>query len=166
MKYLPLVALSTIIAFGQSTPRTVYILPMAGGLDQYLADLLTRRNVLQVVTDPKLADTVLTDRLDAVLEQKLAEFHPATDKKSDSTPPNTFRSNRKRGTIFLVNVKSRDVTWSDYEEVPDSNSNDHLYQEAQRIVKKLQASPSNVFRRPTAPPSASASPIAPTPSSK
>ena len=39
-------------------------------------------------------------------------------------------------------------------------------EEAQRIVKKLQASPSNVFRRPIAPPSASASPIAPTPSTK
>jgi hypothetical protein len=165
MKYLPLLALSTIVAFGQSTPRTVYILPMAGGLDQYLAESLTRQNVMQVVTDPKLADTVLTDRLDAALEQKLAEFHP-TDKKSDSAPPNTFRSSRKPGTIFLVNVKSRDVTWSDYEQVPSSNSNGNLYQEAQRIVKKLQASPSNVFRRPIAPPSASASPIAPTPSSK
>src|ERR1700722_17305840 len=109
MKYLPLLALSTIVAFGQSTPRTVYILPMAGGLDQYLAESLTRHNVMQVVTDPKLADTVLTDRLDAALEQKLAEFRP-NDKKSDSTPPSSFRSSRKRGTIFLINVKSRDVT--------------------------------------------------------
>jgi hypothetical protein len=41
----------------------VYVLPMARGLDQYLANRLTTEHVFQVVTDPKTADAVLTDRI-------------------------------------------------------------------------------------------------------
>ncbi len=36
--------------------KTVYVLPMTGGLDQYLAFRLTSEGVLQVVTDPAKAD--------------------------------------------------------------------------------------------------------------
>src|SRR5678809_764458 len=45
--------------------KTVYLLPMAGGLDQYLALQLTSGGVLQVVTDPKKADAILTDGIGA-----------------------------------------------------------------------------------------------------
>lgn len=126
-------------AFGQSPARTVYVLPMAGGLDQYLAQWLTSEHVMQVVSDPKLADTVLTDRLGDAFEQKLDEIHPKDDKKSDSAA-HGFRSSKGRGTVFLVDAKSRAVIWSGYEKVPGSNSNDSLNHEAERIVKKLQTS--------------------------
>lgn len=141
MKRLSVMVLGVIGAFAQSTPRTVYIFPMAGGLDQYLAQWLTRDHVMQVVTDPKIADTVLTDRIGSAFEQKMAEIHPKEDKKSDSSAThNEFRSSLARGTVFLVDAKSRDVLWSDYEKVPSSRSNGTLNREAERIAKKLQLS--------------------------
>jgi hypothetical protein len=133
-------AFLALTAFGQSAPRTVYVLPMAGGLDQFLAQWLTREHVMQVVADPKIADVVLTDRLGEAFEQKMAEIHPKDDKKSDSTAHNAFRSSKGRGTVFLVDAKSRAVLWSDYEKVPGSVSNDSLNHEAERIAKKLQIS--------------------------
>jgi len=134
------VALPGVGLFGQSAPRTVYVLPMAGGLDQFLAQWLTRGHVMQVVADPKIADVVLTDHLGETFEQKMAEIRPKDDKKSNSAAHNTFRSSRARGTVFLVDAKSREVLWSDYEKVPGSTSDDSLNREAERIAKKLQTS--------------------------
>src|ERR1700728_2941452 len=103
MKYAPAMAFLAITAFGQSAARTVYVLPMAGGLDQFLAQWLTRDHVMQVVADPKIADVVLTDRLGEAFEQKLAEIHPKDDKKDDkksdsATTHSAFRSSKGRGT--------------------------------------------------------------------
>ncbi len=130
-------------AFGQSTPRTVYVLPMANGLDQYLAQRLSSDHVMKVVADPKIADVVLTDRLGEAFEQKLAEIRTADAKKDDKDKDDTrthaaFRSSKGKGTIFLVDAKSREVLWSDYEKVPASSSSDTLNREAERIAKKLQ----------------------------
>src|ERR1700689_4202837 len=140
MKSASAMAFLAIAAFGQSAPRTVYVLPMAGGLDQFLAQWLTRDHVMQVVADPKIADVVLTDHLGETFEQKMAEIHPKDDKKSDSTAHNAFRSSKGRGTVFLVDAKSRQVLWSDYEKVPSSMTDKNLNDEAERIAKKLQSS--------------------------
>ena len=51
------------LAAGLDDVKTVYVLPMSNGLDQYLAAQLTSGSVLQVVTDPHKADAVLTDHL-------------------------------------------------------------------------------------------------------
>jgi hypothetical protein len=151
MKRLSLLVFLAAGAFAQPAGvHTVYILPMAGGLDQYLAEWLTRQHVMQVVTDPKAADAVLTDRLGEAFEQKMAEIHPA-DKDKDktgnagdgSTTHNAFRTTGARGTIFLVDAKSRAVLWSDHENPPSSTSDKNLNHEAERIVKKLQAKPAN-----------------------
>jgi hypothetical protein len=137
MKRLLLLPLVALCAFAEPPAvHTVYILPMAGGLDQYLAQQLTRDHVLQVVADPKLADAVLTDRLGEPFEQKMSQIHPRDDaeKKASSSPDlrPSFRSATKRGTIFLVDVKSRNVLWSDYE-----NPQYDTTHQASRIVKKL-----------------------------
>ena len=73
-----------------SSVRTVYLLPMASGMDQYLASQLTREHVLHVVTDPTKADAVLTDHLGAAFEASLKEAYPefrpsahTSDSKSD-----------------------------------------------------------------------------------
>jgi hypothetical protein len=142
MKTLAVVVFIVAAALGQSTSRTVYLLPMAGGLDQYLAQWLTSDHVMKVVADPRIADVVLTDRLGEAFEQKMDEIHPAAEKKDDKKDDRKpeFRASKGRGTIFMVDTKSRAVVWSDYEKVPPSNSNDSLNQEAQRIAKKLQTS--------------------------
>jgi hypothetical protein len=147
MKTLAAVAFIAMSMSAQSTPRTVYLLPMSGGLDQYLAQRLTSEHVMKVVADPKIADVVLTDRLGEAFEQKMAEIHPSArskDEKKDETDDTrthaAFQSSKAKGTVFLVDAKSREVLWSDYEKVPVSSSSDVLSREAGRIAKKLQAS--------------------------
>jgi len=54
-----------ILGAGVPDVQAVYLLPMAGGLDQYLANRLTSAGVFRVVTDPKMADAIFTDQLGA-----------------------------------------------------------------------------------------------------
>ena len=56
--------------------KTVYILPMRLGFDQYLANQLSQSGLLHVVTDPKKADGILTDHLGEAFEAKLDEINP------------------------------------------------------------------------------------------
>ncbi len=56
--------------------NAVYILAMGNGVDQFLANKLTSAGVFEVVTDPKKADAILTDRLGEVFEKKLDELYP------------------------------------------------------------------------------------------
>src|SRR6202034_2549821 len=106
MKSLPILAFFAALACAQyAGPKTVYILPMAAGLDQYLAQWLTKDHIMQVVANPKAAEVVMTDRLGEAFEQKLNQIHPDSDKKSDDTAPHTFRSTNPQGTIFLVDAK-------------------------------------------------------------
>ncbi len=59
-----------------SDVHTVYVLKMSKGLDQYLANRLTNEHVFQIVTDPKLADAVLTEHIGDSFEAKLDELFP------------------------------------------------------------------------------------------
>src|SRR3982750_2480125 len=92
-----------------SDVHSVYLLPMSGGLDQYLANRLG--GVFRVVTDPKLADAVFTDQLGESLEQKLAKLYPppksSGSDKSDQREPHVSSFGRPKGTVFLVDLKSR-----------------------------------------------------------
>ena len=140
MKRLPLLALWALGAFAQTPAvHNVYILPMAGGLDQYLAGQLTREHVMNVVADPKAADAVLTDRLGEAFEQKLAKILPRDneDDDTDAIRPG-FRSGGTTGTFFLVDAKSRHVLWSAYEKRPRSITADSLNREAGSLAKKLK----------------------------
>src|SRR5258706_9413544 len=67
--------------------KTVYLLPMFSGLDQYLAVRLTTASVLQVVVDPQNADAVLTDHLGQSFEEQLDVMYGAKpkDDKNGST---------------------------------------------------------------------------------
>ena len=141
MKPLPILALFATLACAQyAGPKTVYILPMAAGLDQYLAQALTRDHVLQVVADPKAAEVVMTDSLGQQFEQKMKEIlpPPADSKKQDDNAAHaSFRSTKAKGTIFLVDAKSRRVLWSDYQKPANSTSDRDLNRQADRIVRKL-----------------------------
>ncbi len=59
-----------------SAVRSVYLLPMGGNLDQYLANRITGSGLFLVVTDPKKADAVFCDRLGPSLETRLEELFP------------------------------------------------------------------------------------------
>lgn len=142
--------------------RIVYLMPMSRGLDQYIANRLTRMHVLQVVTDPAKADTILTDQVGAALEERLKDLYPPPEAKEAAKPKtetSTDRSGRPsllgdtvnkaeqaggmsvsghgRGTIFLVDVKSREVLWSVFER-PKNTSPHELDHTAERVVKRLK----------------------------
>ena len=121
---------------------TVYLLPMNGGLDQHLADRITRDHVYQVVTDPRTADAFLTDRIGSSFEQKMAELFPpaAGDKTAATVGRGGLKSVGSRGTVFLVEAKSRQVVWSDFEEPVDASAK-AMSREAERITKKLAGIP-------------------------
>src|SRR5580698_9005215 len=69
-----------------SNVHTVYIMPMPHGLDQYIANQLTREHVLDVVADPARADALFTDRLGDSLETELEKLHP-TPKPPEQKEP-------------------------------------------------------------------------------
>lgn len=81
MKLLPFALLLGAAAFASDYPmlkqvQAVYILPMGSGMDQYLANKITREGLFQVVTDPQKADTILTDRIGEAFEKKLDDLYP------------------------------------------------------------------------------------------
>ena len=152
--------------------HTVYVLSMSKGLDQYLANRLANDHLFQVVTDPKLADAFLTDRVGESLQSKLEEIFPPPapekaapaekaeptaakaskadkdkDKDSPSNPMlgdtvnklaavNSSLSHAK-GTVFLVDAKSRQVVWSVYQ-LPKGSSAKEMDRTASDIVSRLK----------------------------
>ena len=153
MKWLIFVTLCALLPISSASAeifgvKTVYLLPMAGGLDQYLALQLSSGGLLQVVTDPKKADAILTDAIGTRLEDSLTELYGApvdkdkdkTDKDksatSNSARPVMQRLSRSGGLVFLVNRTSRDVLWSTYE-LPASSQPDELKHVAAKIVERL-----------------------------
>jgi len=138
-----------------SAVHSVYLLPMANGLDQYLANRITNEHVFQVVTNPKLADAIFTDRIGAVLEDKLADLnpspepvaHPVPDPSSSSLPTETVNKlsnpatasnfGRGKGTIFLVDPKSHLVVWSAYR-TPKSSASSDMDRAASDIVSRIK----------------------------
>jgi hypothetical protein len=128
--------------------KTVYLLPMSGGLDQYLAIHLTNGSALQVVTDPKKADAVFTDRIGANLEQTLNDLYqePVKDEdkdknetKGDNFKPTMAPLSRGKGSIFLVDRKSRAILWSIYA-LPKNSQADELNRLAQKIATEFEKS--------------------------
>ena len=124
--------------------RSVYLLPMTGGLDQYLANRIAASGVFQVVTDPKKAEAIFTDKLGSAFEETLKTIlpAPASEKQSDSTGesdrlPRGSSFGRGKGTLFLVDTSSRAVLWSVYEP-PRNTTPNELDRTARRIVEQLQ----------------------------
>jgi hypothetical protein len=142
-----------------SQVRTVYLLPMANGFDQYLANRLTGMGVFQVVTDPQKADAIFTDRLGEPFEQRLSELYPppaaepppeeakdekkkvdetaAAELKGDTGRPRTSSIARAKGNVFLVSRASRAVIWSIHQQ-PKYSSPEALDRNAELIVRKLR----------------------------
>ena len=128
--------------------KTVYLLPMSSGFDQYLASRLARDGALQVVTDPQKADAIFTDRIGANFEQTLKDLYAPKVKKADTladaAADDSSRAtmqplSRSRGSLFLVDRQSRLVIWSTYAR-PKSTSADDLNNLAEKIVAQLDKS--------------------------
>jgi hypothetical protein len=155
--------LASAFGAGQAPParqaRAVYLLPMANGLDQYLANHITSAGVFHVVTDPKKAEVVLTDRLGGAFESQMAELYPepappkpaeknAAEKEESEdaavslhAPPAPGAQSpsfgRGKGNVFLVDPHARAVLWSTYEK-PRSSRSEDMDSAAGRIVSRFK----------------------------
>jgi hypothetical protein len=163
-------ALAVLLFFALSNPdlhkvHTVYLLSMSNSMDQYLANRLTTEGVLQVVTDPNLADAVLTDRLGIAFEERLKQLYPppappappAADKdkdkdkdkdrkkdnlsdalkSDDAVQRNIMGSRPTRGNFFLVDRRTKQVLWSIYSPAKDTSAH-QLSNTATRVVDQLK----------------------------
>lgn len=161
-RLLLLLSFSGVLASSQdlSGVHSVYLLPMSQGLDQYLANRLTNEGIFRVVTNPKLADAIFTDRIGEAFEETLADLSPnpepvsppADKQPSEETPNNSLLGDtvnklsnpathssfgRNKGTFFLVNPKSHQVLWSVFQPPRDSRSA-QLNRTASDIVNRLK----------------------------
>jgi hypothetical protein len=164
-------ALAVLLFFALSNPdlqkvHTVYLLSMSNSMDQYLANRLTTEGVLQVVTDPNLADAVLTDRLGLGFEERLKQLYPPPvpppppraesdkekekDKDKDgkkdlsdalkadeAVQRNIMGSRPTRGNFFLVDRRTKQVVWSVYSPSKDSSAR-QLSNTAVKVVDHLK----------------------------
>ncbi len=144
-----------------STAKTVYVLSMPRGMDQYIANRLANSHIFQVVTDPKKADAFISDRVGEALQSQLDAIFPPPEpepaQKDDedekpgasthpmfgptvnklSNPALVAGFARNKGTIFLVDAKSREVLWSVYDP-PKSLDSKQLDRTATDIVSRLK----------------------------
>ena len=129
----------------QLKTRTVYILPMANGLDRHLASRLTSSGAVWVVLDPENADAVLTDRVDeAFWAWSNARYKPAAKPNAvlnddDHSKYERSRMGGYRGTVFLVDPRNGVVLWSIYEPTTDTSPN-ALDQAAVHVAVNLKKS--------------------------
>ena len=134
-----------LMAASVSGVKTVYLMPMANGLDQYLAVRLSGMGAVQVVTDPQKADALLTDSVGSSFEEKVDDLYKdkaaAKPGQANSDTPEFAKGrvgggNRARGTVFLVDRKSRELIWSVFE-LPKGTKPDDLNSTAGHIADKL-----------------------------
>ncbi len=112
--------------------KSVYLYPMSGGFDQLLASRLTAKHIFVVVSDPKLADGVFTDQLGAKFEYRVNHIAPPAPGTPVTPEPLASSFARGRGTLFLVDPKSKQVLWSAYD--PPKNGSPR---ELDRVAKKV-----------------------------
>jgi len=136
----------------------LYLWPMTHAFDQYLAEQITADGVFEVVVDPKLASTIMTERIDSTFLKAMDEFFPRpagnsqTEKAAGNTKnddsiegggrdrrPANHPRGQARGTLFLVDVASRKVVWSTYLKEFDPSPN-KLHSQAGNVVEKLRES--------------------------
>jgi hypothetical protein len=147
MKHLAVFLASSlsVMAADLSAVKTVYLLPMSSGLDQYLAIRLTRDGAFQVVTDPQKADAIFTDRIGSNFEQTLKDLYSPPKKQDgklendDFSKPSMQPLSHGRGSLFLVDRESRVVVWSTFAKPRSANADD-MNGLATKIVEQLDKS--------------------------
>ncbi len=134
----------------------VYFWPMTSAFDQYLAQEASGGGVLNVTVDPKNASAVMTDRIDGKFLEGLDEIFPlpeeasaGADAEEEETSTDSIEGDfrlqrpanlpvgRPKGTLFLVDVKTRNVLWSTFLKEFDATP-DRLQRKARSVIEKLQ----------------------------
>lgn len=150
--------------------RNIYVLPMSGGFDQYLANKLVQSGRYQVVTDPEQAEAILTDQIGRDFEDRLTELYPPP---APPEPPPSAKEEKKepednrigtamaeaqgatrrtssfargRGNVFLIDRSSRQVLWSTYLR-PRNTRPDELDGVADEMVGRLNGAAKAEIKR-------------------
>lgn len=138
------------IAADLSSAQPVYFWAMQSSLDQYLAEQASTAGALAVTVDPKMASAIMTDRIDKPFLDAMDELFPVEGreepKNSEDSIEGDFQMARPqnrpkgtpRGTIFLVDVKTRKVLWSTFLGEFDTNPKS-LHREAQKVIERMTA---------------------------
>jgi hypothetical protein len=150
MKWLFIPLTAALFAMGAPNSQlaeihSVYLMPMSGSLDQFLAVRLNAGNIFLVVTDPKKADAVFTERIGVNFEEALRELYPDSKETKEPKEKNEDEYSRPtmkplssgKGSLFLVDRKTKNVVWSNYDK-PKSNRPEDINQLAQKIANKLE----------------------------
>ena len=111
--------------------KTVYLLPMSNGFDQYLANAISRLGVLEVVTDPQKADAVLTDHVGAAFEDTMKGLYPPP------APPQPRKAEEATGPDTAKKKKSEE----------ESEKDAAAKAEAEQITKQNEAPVYSTFSR-------------------
>jgi len=157
-RFLPVFVLIAASAFAQDG-QSVYIMKMGSGFDQYLANHLTNQKLMRVVTDPQRADFVLTDKLGESFQAKFDEMYPPEkppvpekkdgdkkdgdkkdadrDRPMQTQPKMITNMGGGKGTIFLVDRKSKTVTWSTFLQ-PKNISPAEMNRTAKKVVDQMK----------------------------
>jgi hypothetical protein len=134
---LPVLAAAAEI--GGSSVRTVYILPMSNGLDQYIANQLTREHLLEVIADPVRADAIFTDRLGELLEYKLEKLHPKP--KPEVVKENGSTSDKADSDKAELGKDEADKADSDKAEADQDESGKNASEKTDSAVKAKPRAP-------------------------
>ena len=102
-----LAAVVTISAQGPASQnlaqvKTIYVVPMRGGMNHYLTTELVQWGRFHVTLDPHQADALLSDSTKVDIEAIMND--PKKLQKAFST----------RGTLFIIDLKTGQVIWGVY----------------------------------------------------
>ena len=82
--------------------KTIYVVPMKGGMNHYVTNELVQWGRFQVTLDPHQADALLSDTTKVDISAIMTD--PKKLQKTVST----------RGTLFLIDLKTEKVIWTVY----------------------------------------------------
>jgi hypothetical protein len=122
--FCALTTLAVTAVFASVNPQLhevkhVYILAMTAGMDQFLASQLTKAGIFDVVTDPKKADAIITDRVGEAFESKFDDLYPPPTppkKVAEETKPDadaTSESPKSDGPKTLREINSEKLSGLD-----------------------------------------------------
>lgn len=98
----PVIVAQAPIAQTLAQTKTIYVVPMRGGMDHYLTNELVQWGRFQITVNPQQADALLSETTKVNIGALMTD--PQKVQKAFST----------KGTLFLIDPRTHQVLWSVY----------------------------------------------------
>ena len=82
--------------------KTIYVVPMRGGMDHFVTNELVKWGRFQVTLDPHQAEALFSDSTKVDINAIM------------NNPQKVPKALSTRGTLFLINLRTGQVLWSVY----------------------------------------------------